>query len=143
MTPKVRLIRTVYLYIIAAISLIFLAIGTGTLINIGLKALIFPEAEKKSYFECNQQPPVYGSSDFKSMSAVATDDQKVQLDNLLKDYAAWRENNSGNKCIVPARQNKLVDAIVMMIIALPILFIHWRIIKKEKEDKTETMNSDQ
>ena len=44
----------------------------------------FPEAERKSYYECNQQPPIYGSVDTKRMEQVATDDQKIQLENLPK-----------------------------------------------------------
>lgn len=140
MTEKTKLIRTVYLYLAALISLLFVAIGAGTFLNTGLKFTLFPEAEKKSYYECNTQPPMYGYSETKEIeklktSAVATEDQKEQIDNLLKDYAYWKENQSGEKCIVPARQNKLVDAMTMILIALPICWVHWRIIKKEKEIK--------
>ena len=140
MTEKTKLIRTVYLYLAALISLIFVAVGTGRILNIGLKAYLFPEAEKKSYYECNVQPPMYGYGETTEVeklkdSTVATEDQKDQIDNLLKDYAYWKENQSGDKCIVPARQNNLVDSFTMILIALPICWIHWRIIKREKEIK--------
>lgn len=134
MTTKAKLIKTIYLYLVAAVSLLFVAIGTGTILNTGLKYYIFPEAEKKSYFECSQQPPVY-AVEAGQMKGVATEDQKTQLDSLLKDYENWKENQSGDKCIVPARQNKIIDAITMVIIALPILLIHWKLIRKEKEEK--------
>jgi hypothetical protein len=132
MTSKAKLIKTIYLYLIAAVSLLFVAIGTGTLLNTGLKYTIFPEAEKKSYGECNQQPPVY-AVEAGQMKGVATDDQKTQLDSLLKDYDNWKENQTGDKCINPARQNKIIDALTMVIIALPILLIHWILIRKNKE----------
>lgn len=135
MTSKIKLIRTIYLYLAAAASLIFTAVGTGTLVNTGLKVVLFPEAEKKSYFECNQQPPIYGAPELKGYQSVATEDQKIQLENLLRDYQNWKENNTGEKCIKPARQNKMVDAITMIVVALPILLIHWRIIRKEKTEK--------
>ncbi len=131
MTTKTRLIKTIYLYLVAAVSLLFVAIGTGTIFNTGLKYYIFPEAEKKSYFECNQQPPVASVISKEG----ATEDQKAQISSLLKDYENWKENQSGDKCIVPARQNKIIDAITMVIIALPILLIHWKLIRKEKEEK--------
>lgn len=131
MTTKAKLIKTVYLYLVAAVSLLFVAIGTGTILNTGLKYYIFPDAEKKSYFECNQQPPVTSVISKEG----ATEDQKAQIDALLKDYENWKDNQSGDKCIVPARQNKIIDAITMVIIALPILLIHWRLIRKEKEEK--------
>lgn len=131
MTTKTKLIKTIYLYLVAAVSLLFVAIGTGTLLNTGLKFYIFPEAEKKSYFECNNQPPVASVISKEG----TTEDQKVQIDALLKDYENWKENQSGDKCINPARQNKIIDALTMIIIALPILLIHWKLIRKEKEEK--------
>jgi hypothetical protein len=133
MTTKTKLIKTVYLYIVAAVSLLFVAIGTGTLLNTALKYYIFPDAEKKSYFECSNPPP---TSAIPSKEG-ATEEQKVQLDALIKDYQNWKENSTGEKCIKPARQNKIIDALTMMIIALPILLIHWRLIRKEKEEKEE------
>jgi len=131
MTTKAKLIKTIYLYLIAAVSLLFVAIGTGTLLNTGLKFYIFPEAEKKSYDQCNQQPPV---SPVISKEGTTADQQK-QVDSLLKDYDNWKENQSGDKCINPARQNKIIDALTMVIIALPILLFHWKLIRKEKEEK--------
>lgn len=137
MPPKAKIIRTVYLYLAALISLIFVAVGSGTLINTGLKYAFFPEAEKKSFYECNQQPPMIGAPDISGYKTIATEDQKNQLDQLLKDYQFWKDNNQGDKCIVPARQNSLVDAITMVLIALPICLLHWRVIKKEKSEKEE------
>lgn len=133
MTTKAKLIKTVYLYLVAAVSLLFVAIGTGTILNLGLKYYIFPDAEKKSYFECNNPPPVASVISKEG----ATEDQKAQISALLKDYENWKENQSGDKCIIPARQNKIIDAITMVIIALPILLIHWKLIKREKEAKEE------
>lgn len=140
MTEKTKLIRTVYLYLAALISLIFVAVGAGRIMNAGIKYVLFPEAEKKSYYECNIQPPMYGYGETKEVerlktSAVATEDQREQIDNLLKDYVYWKENQSGEKCLLPARQNNFVDSFTMILIALPIMLFHWRIIKKEKEVK--------
>lgn len=131
MNPKTKLIKTIYLYLVAAVSLLFVAIGIGTLLNTGLKYYVFPEAEKKSYHECNNQPPVASVISKEG----ATEDQKAQIDALLNDYQTWKEDQSGDKCIVPARQNKIVDALTMIIIAIPICWIHWMLIRKNKEEK--------
>jgi hypothetical protein len=131
MTDKAKMIRTIYLYLASLISLIFVATGTGTLLNTGLKYYFFPEAEKKSYYECDQQPPIAPAISKES----ATEDQKAQINAMLKDYENWKENQSGEKCIKPARQNKIVDALTMIMIALPIFGYHWSIIRKEKEEK--------
>lgn len=133
MTTKAKLIKTIYLYLVAAVSLIFVAVGAGRLLDTGLKYYIFPEAEKKSYYQCNNQPPVSPVISKEGTTAV----QQQQIDALLKDYENWKENQSGDKCIVPARQNEIIDALAMLIIALPILLIHWKFIKKSKDEKDD------
>lgn len=136
MNPKIKLIKTIYLYLAAAISLIFVAVGIGTLLNTGLKYAIFPEAEKRSYFECNSQPPVY-ALEAGQLRNLTSDEQKVQIDQMIREYENWKEGQTGDACIIPARQNKIIDALTMIIIALPILLIHWRLIRKEKEEKEQ------
>ena len=137
MTPKTKLVRTTYLYLAALISLIFVAVGTGRLINTGLKYAFFAEAEKKSYFECNQQPPILGAPDVSAFKSIASDDQKAQLEQFLKDYQEWKENSTGEKCIVPARQNSVVDALTTVLIALPICLAHWLVIRRDKKNENE------
>lgn len=130
MNPKAKLIKTVYLYLVAAVSLLFVAIGSGTLLNIGLKYYAFPEAEKKNYYECNNQPPITPVISKEG----STEEQRPQIDALLSDYQTWKENQTGENCIRPARQNKIVDALTMIIIAIPICWIHWILIRKEKKE---------
>lgn len=134
MSPKVKLIRTIYLYLAALVSLIFVAVGTGNLVNTALKFYLFPKAEKGGFSRCNQQPPVYGLEKG-ALMAVATNDQKTQLENLLRDYENWKAQNSGEECYSQERQNNVVNALTMMIIAIPIFALHWWIIKKEKGEK--------
>lgn len=134
MTSKAKLIRTIYLYLASLISLIFVAVGTGNFINLGLKVYVFPKAEKGGYSRCNEQPPVY-ALDKNAMAGVATPDQKTQLENLLRDYEDWKKRNTGAECYSQERQNTAVNALTMMIVALPIFLFHWRIIKKEKVEK--------
>lgn len=134
MTSKTKLIRSIYLYLAALVSLIFVATGTGTLLNTALKFYVFPKAEKGGFSQCNQQPPVY-ALDKSSYAGVATEDQKMQLENLLRDYDEWKRNNTGEECYSAQRQSSTVDSLTMLIIALPICLLHWRIIKKDKDAK--------
>ncbi|MDP1619836.1 MAG: hypothetical protein Q8M12_02460, partial [bacterium] len=60
---------------------------------------------------------------------------KIQLENLLRDYDQWKAANTGEDCYSAQRQSNVVDALTMIVIALPILLVHWRIIKKEKSEK--------
>ncbi|MEI6587733.1 MAG: hypothetical protein WCO05_02160 [Candidatus Moraniibacteriota bacterium] len=136
MSKTTRIIRTVYLYIAALVSLIFVAVGTGTLLNTALKTYVFPKAQKGGYGHCNQQPPVYGLDGTKDAN-VTTEQQKQQIANMLADYENWKKDNSGEECYSAERQSSVVDAITMILVALPICLLHWRIIKKEKEEKED------
>jgi len=138
-TKTTKLIRTIYLYVAALISLIFVAVGAGRIVNTALKAYVFPEAEKGGFNSCNQQPPMY-SAETQSVEKlktgeVATPDQKAQIEALLNDYKTWKESSSGETCYKRERQMNYVDSFTMLLVALPICLIHWRIIKKDKEEK--------
>lgn len=139
MGTKTKLIRTIYLYVAALVSLIFVAVGTGTILNTVLKAYVFPKAEKGGFSRCNQQPPVFGL-DKNAFAGVATSDQKAQLENVIRDYEQWKANNTGEECYSQERQNNVVDALTMLVIALPVCLFHWRLIKKDKEEKEAENN---
>ncbi|HBO16867.1 MAG: hypothetical protein UR69_C0001G0171 [Candidatus Moranbacteria bacterium GW2011_GWE2_35_2-] len=132
MTDKAKLIRTIYLYLASLISLLFVAIGAGRILNTALKYYVFPKAEKGGYSQCDVQPPIY-ALDKSNLERVATDDQKIQLENLLRDYEQWKKGNSGDECYSQERQKNVVDALTMLIVALPIFGYHWNVIKKEKK----------
>ncbi len=134
MSKTIKIVRTTYLYLATFVSLLFLAIGTGTFTNSVLKAYVFPKAEKGGYSRCNEQPPVYGLDGLKA-SPVATEDQKTQIDNLISDYENWKKNNTGEECYSAERQGKMVDSLTMVLVAFPIFLFHWKIAKKEKEEK--------
>jgi hypothetical protein len=141
-TKTTKLIRTIYLYVAALISLIFTAVGVGRIINTTLKAYVFPEAEKSGYSMCANQPPIYEIASVQSLektknSDVTTIDQKQQIETLLKDYQTWKDNNAGDICYRRERQGNYVDSFTMLLVALPVCLIHWRIIKKDKEEKEE------
>ena len=139
-TKTTKLIRSTYLYLAVLISLIFVAVGSGRIINTALKAYIFPEAEKGGYNVCSNQPPIYEITPLQSMekaknSDITTEDQKKQIEALLADYKNWKENNSGDICYKRERQRNYVDSFTMLLVAIPICLLHWRIIKKDKEEK--------
>ncbi|MFA6159922.1 MAG: hypothetical protein WC678_02410 [Parcubacteria group bacterium] len=139
-TKTTKLIRSIYLYLAALISLIFVAVGAGRIINTTLKAYVFPEAEKGEYGMCRNEPPMYELTASKSIenakdSEITTQEQKDQLASLLVDYKNWKENNSGDICFKRERQTNYVDSFTMLLVALPLCLLHWRIIKKDKEEK--------
>jgi hypothetical protein len=137
MTKTTKIVMTVYLYVVSLISLIFFAVGMGNLINTSLKAYVFKEAEKRDYSICNNQPYYYSTIDAKALSQTTTltVDEKTQIDNMIKDYENWKTNNTGDTCYKQERQKRMLDALTMILIAFPIYIVHWRMARKERQEK--------
>ncbi|HNY35780.1 MAG TPA: hypothetical protein PLD14_02710 [Candidatus Pacearchaeota archaeon] len=133
---KTKTIMTIYLYVVSLISLIFFAVGTGTLINTALKAYVFPEVEKRDYGMCINQPYFYSAVDAEKLkqSSALTVDEKTQIDNMIRDYENWKATNTGDACIKSERQKRMLDAITMILIAFPLYIIHWKMARKERQE---------
>jgi hypothetical protein len=136
MNKTTKTVMTIYLYTVSLIGLIFFAIGMGNLINTSLKAYVFPEAEKRDYTVCNNQPYYYSLTDAKAIKETSeiTLDQKNQLDNMIKDYEDWKIRNTGDECYKSERQKRMLDALTMILIAFPIYILHWRMARKERQE---------
>jgi len=143
---KNPIIRTIYLYLFALVGLAMLVIGSSMIINLGLKAWIFTEADKQDNYISQPIPP-YLSSDVKVAQEVKvcgdkcelTQIQKEQVDKWLVEYDNWEQqqkNIDPNAWVVRNRQRQAATALSLILIGLPLWLFHWSIIKKDnkKED---------
>ena len=126
-----KTVRTFYLYIVSLLSLIFLAVGVGNLLNTTLKATFFKEAEKRDYSVCYNYPYYYSNIE---KTAEMNEVQLEQIDNMIKNYENWKEKNTGETCYKSEREKKIVDSLSMIIIALPLYIFHWMMIRREKRE---------
>lgn len=126
-----KTVRTFYLYIVSLLSLIFLAVGIGNLLNTTLKAAFFKEAEKRDYSVCYNYPYYYSNIE---KTAEMDEVQLEQIDNMIRDYENWKEKNTGETCYKSEREKKIVDSLSMIIIALPLYIFHWMMIRREKRE---------
>lgn len=133
MNKTTKTVRTFYLYVVALLSLIFLAVGIGNLANTTLKATIFKEAEKRDYSVCYSYPYYVSSVDLKTLEGV-TENQTEKIEAMIRDYDSWQERNTGEACYRSEREKRMVDALTMIIIALPLYIFHWMIIRREKRE---------
>lgn len=136
MDKTIKTVRTFYLYVVSLLSLIFLAIGIGNLANTTLKATIFKEAEKRDYSVCYSYPYYISSVDLKNLEGL-TVDQNEKMESMIRDYEAWQETNTGESCYRSERENRIVNSLTMILIALPLYIFHWAIIKKEKKENED------
>ncbi len=114
-----RAIRPIYLYTVSIISLLFIGIGTGMLINVGMKTYIFTKADV-GY--CRE---------------VTTDFTREQCDD--DGYCEFRERRVTQEekmdCRAKNIQESIADALTMIFVALPIFGIHWLMIRREHSGK--------
>lgn len=136
MDKTTKTVRTFYLYVVSLLSLIFLAVGIGNLANTTLKATIFKEAEKRDYSVCYSYPYYISSVDLKNLEGL-TVDQNEKIESMIRDYEAWQETNTGESCYRSERENRIVNSLTMILIALPLYIFHWAIIKKEKKENED------
>lgn len=136
MDKTIKTVRTFYLYVVSLLSLIFLAIGIGNLANTTLKTTIFKEAEKRDYSVCYSYPYYISSVDLKNLEGL-TVDQNEKIESMIRDYEAWQETNTGESCYRSERENRIVNSLTMILIALPLYIFHWAIIKKEKKENED------
>jgi hypothetical protein len=131
-----KLIKIIYLYTVSLISLIFLAAGIGNLINTTAKAFFFKEAEKRDYSYCSNQPYYYNTADIAKIkeSSNITTEERQKIDQLISDYDNWKAQNTGEACYRSEREKKMVDALTMVLVALPLYLFHWAMARREKQE---------
>lgn len=143
-------IRIVYLYLFAAVGLIFTVAGTVMLINLGLKIWVFTKADIDRSYYMEEPVPLLLNYDRNlemvknlqecSETCNLTEVQKQQIDYWLEDYAKWRENQKKEKkvdYITSQRQRQASSAISMILVGIPLYLYHWAIIKRDHRKKKE------
>ena len=139
---KNPIIRTIYLYLFALIGLGMLVIGCSMIINLGLKAWIFTNADQQDTYISRPMPINMDSSekDFvKSLETCSdkcelTENQKDQVASWLENYEKWEsgeETKDPNLYTKRNRERQASTAISLILIGLPLWLFHWFTIKKD------------
>jgi hypothetical protein len=140
-----RVIRSLYFYLA---SLVTLGIVVGSLIfliNTGLKAWVFTDADPVLYRI--GAPPVLFFTDKSATDVVApvvltctkdctlTSTEKASITSWQDSYTSWLDSKSKPNT---QRASDLVAALSFLIVALPFYFIHFRTVQKDaKNDEVQ------
>jgi len=137
------IIRTIYLYLFALVGLAMLVIGSSMIINLGLKAWVFTQADSQDNY-MSQPAPLYFVNEMKTAQELKvcsdkcelTATQKEQINNWLLDYESWKQqqkNTDPNIWVVRNRQRQASTALSLILIGLPLWLFHWSVIKKDNK----------
>ena len=125
MNNKYHLIRKIYLYTFSLVGLVLVVIGGVRLVGLGLKAFVFTKADV--YYEYPMARP---------MKVALTPEGKaeeIQQPSKEEVETYQRDQRTAN------RQREAAESLAMIIVGLPLYLYHWRMVKKDKEDKTENI----
>ncbi len=102
-------IRMIYLYLFSFVGLFTVVIGSVRMVDLGLKVLVFKDADR---YEYSAVKPLDDTGD-------AVDEQ------AMKEQAAREQTRN--------RQREFSGAIAMIAVGLPLYLYHWKTIQKENK----------
>lgn len=124
---KAALIKTVYFYVVSLIGLMMVVFSVADLVNLGLKAWVFPKADLNEY----KQPPC-AMQVFKDPNLKETDEQYQQR---VKACEASYVNEEEARAI--RNQRDAVRDFSFLVVGIPLFLYHWTTIRREKETVRE------
>lgn len=151
MVKKHPWIRTVYLYLFSLVGLVLMVIGSVWLLNLGLKIVIFTQADRpESIQPAPPYPPysMYESRPMKALPLMDTSESSVKEEKLSVeekeavarwkiDYKQWETSQSKINYLRSRRERDAASALAFILVGLPLYFYHWTMIKREKKHEYE------
>lgn len=130
--PKHGWIRTVYLYLVTAITIVMIIIAAVGFIRLILNEYVFGVKSWDAFtvlYECENQV-VAVPADPTVPTKVATTTTKVltpaEKEKCVADAKARQEASHANDI-----KRDIVEWLAMLLVALPLYLYHWMLIKKE------------
>ena len=108
-------LKKAYLYLVSVISLVIWVIGAIMLLNLALKAWVFPKADMDYY--------AYAPC----VKSVDPNGRAVECDPGTQ--AAQKKQAEDNRAA--QKQRDAAQALAMIIVATPVWWGHWRLARKE------------
>ncbi len=133
---KFTVLKQVYLYLIAAITLVMTIVSTVGLIRIVLNEYVFEVKgweqmeNPKSFWECSEDTLFY-TFDEKGVKKLKTpglskEAMAQEKENCKQEAVASRESQHKNNV-----KDETVTWLSMLIVAFPIYLLHWKLARKE------------
>ncbi len=129
---KGKTIKSIYFYLVSFVALMMVVWSVADMINIALKTWVFTKADNYSYgrIPCAATPPItYGEKGHEVTESSVTEEQ---LKNCEKQEEINQKNEELNR--ISQRQMSIVRDISMIVVGIPLFFVHWRILRRKDED---------
>ncbi len=126
-------IRSFYLYLAALFGLVLLSIGGVRLLDMGLRAWVFTQAdaERRIYAFQPPMPPPTERLERLTGREELTEEERARVRQWLEEYRTWRERSAGIDPVTAERHRTAASSLAMLLIGFPIYRYHWRLIRRE------------
>lgn len=111
-------IKILYLYLFSFVGLLITVIGSIQLVDLGIKTLVFKDAD---IYINTYEPVLYGKD-----GSVNVSTEEAKLIKKERDTAE-KTNNERNK------QRQVATSLSMILVGAPLYFYHWKKIQKEDQ----------
>ena len=115
------MIRTIYLYLFSLVGLVIVVIGLVNLVDLGLKAFIFKNADSPIIYPV--YPTQINPTDVKGSAMAPADQEKYDA-----DQAAAQEKQRQSD-----RERTASSALAMIVVGTPLFIYHWKIIQRDRK----------
>lgn len=126
-------VRTIYLYLAALFGLVLLSIGGIRLLDMGLKAWVFTEADNEQRMYAHQPPmaPPLERLERLGNGEEFTESERVMIRQWLAEYRDWKQRSASVDPVTSSRHRTASSSLAMILIGFPLYLYHWGLIRRE------------
>lgn len=125
------IIRTLYLYVAALIGLALVTAGGVRLVDLGLRATVFTQAEAEMRMQRSFPPPFMPPDRMGRNLSEMTPEERTAWSEWLASQRRWQAEMRRIDPVASQRARTASSALAMLLIGLPLYLYHWRIIRRE------------
>ncbi len=129
------IIRQLYLYAVAIVSLGLVIVGTSSFIDMSLRAFVFKAADKDSYM-MQKMPsmPYFSETAMNNLAknASLSELEQGEVRSWLEQYRELNKYNEGRDPIAAERSRTAARSLAMILVGLPLYLYHWLVIRKDR-----------
>ena len=119
-----KVIKSLYFYLVSFVALMMVVFSTADLINMALKTWVFTKADDTMYYSAPCAAPLAAPTDKSVPTTSQADCEKQNAENLKQ-----QENSR-----IAQKQSNVVRDLSMIVVGIPLFFIHWRILRSKEEN---------
>jgi len=129
------IIRTLYLYVAAFVGLALVTAGGVRLVELGLRAVVFTQAEAEMRMQRNAPLPMMPPDRMGRLSEM-TPEERTAWNEWLAAQRRWQTELRRIDPVASQRARTASNALAMLLIGLPLYLYHWRVIRRELRPHT-------